>query len=179
MDQGFIDKFRYALNTDVARRLLIKYFVSKGFDNFDRLLYPPFIQDLPQTIPEFADKLEVVPYCHNIDPMADSAILGWNLFVMGTQRQFLGETHHVGLNQLAMQLQQGSVIAENQLATRQTTPKKIVHFITTVLAKHRGGYINLAPKVISMQSQSQQSYRPRAGASSMSNSFFTRSGYGV
>ena len=179
MDHGFIDKFRYALNADVARRLLIKYFVSKGFDNFDRLLYPPFIQDLPQTIPEFVDKIEVIPYCGNIDPMADSAILGWNLFVMGTQRQFLGETYHVGLNQLAMQLQQGQVIAENQLATRQTTPKRIIYFISNVLSRHKGGYLNLAPKILPLQNQNQQSYRPRAGASSMAQSFFTRSGYGT
>ena len=166
MDHRFIDKFRHALNTDVSRRLLIKYFVSKGFENFDRLLYPPFIQDMPETIPEFMDKLEVIPHCMNIDPMADSALLGWNLFVMGTHRQYLGETYHIGLNQLAMQLQQGQVLAENQLATRQTTPKRIVHFITTALARHRGGYVNLAPKILPLPSQRQQSHRPRGGASS-------------
>ena len=176
MDHRFIDKFRHALNTDVSRRLLIKYFVSKGFDNFDRLLYPPFIQDLPETIPEFADKLEVIPHCMNIDPMADSALLGWNLFVMGTHRQYLGETHHIGLSQLALQLQQGQVLTENQLATRQTTPKRIVHFITSTLAKHRGGYVNLASKTLPLPSQRTQSYRPRAGGSSAS-SMFTRSGY--
>jgi len=177
MDHRFIDKFRHALNTDVSRRLLIKYFVSKGFDNFDRLLYPPFIQDLPEVIPEFADKLEVIPYCMNIDPMADSALLGWNLFVMGTHRQYLGETYHTGLSQLAMQLQQGQVLAENQLATRQTTPKRIVHFITNTLSKHRGGYVNLAPKTLPLPSQRQQSYRPRGGAANMASTMWNRSGY--
>ena len=179
MDHGFIDKFRQALNSDVAQRLLVKYFVSKGFDHFDRLLYPPFIQDMAQTIPEFADKLEVVPHCTNIDPMSDSAMLGWNLFVMGTQRQYLGETYHVGLNQLAMQLQQGQVLSENQLATRQTTPKRIIHFVTTALARHKSGYLNLTPKVSPLPSQRQQSYRPRVGASGMASTMFTRSGYGT
>lgn len=179
MDHVFIDKFRHALNTDVARRLLIKYFVSKGFDNFDRLLYPPFIQDLPQMVPEFADKFEVIPHCNNLDPMSDCALLGWNLFVLGTQRQYLGETHHVGLNQLALQLQQGQVLSENQLATNQTTPKRIVHFVTSALARHKGGYVNLAPRVLPLPSQRQQSYRPRVGAANMAQSFFTRSGYGA
>ena len=175
MDHGFIDKFRYALNADVARRLLIKYFVSKGFDNFDRLLYPPFIQDIQQTIPELADKIEVIPHCGNIDPMADSALIGWNLFMMGTQRQYLGESYHIGLSQLALQLQNGQVLSENQLATRQTTPRRIIHFITSTLSRHKGGYLNLTPKVMPLN----QSHNPRTGSSGMAQTFFTRAGYGT
>jgi len=178
MDHTFIDKFRHALNTDVVSRLLVKYFVSKGYENFDRLIYPPFMQDLPQMIPELADKIEVIPHCQNIDPMSDSATLGWNLFVLGTQRQFLGETYHIGLPTLAMQLQQGRVIAENQLATRQTTPRRVLHFVESVLSRHKSGYVNLAPKIIPLPNQ-RQTYRPRAGANGMVSQFFTRSGYGT
>jgi hypothetical protein len=172
MDSTFIDKFRHALNADVAQRLLIKYFVSKGYDNFDRLLYPPIIQDMAQMIPEMADKIEVVPFCEIIDPLSDTATLGWNLFVMGIQRQFLGETHHVGLASLALQLQQGQVLSENMLATRQTTPRRIVKFVIDVITKHKAGYINLTPRVMPLALHGRGSYNP-------GGQMFARSSYGT
>ena len=87
----FIDRLRHTLNSDVVQRLLIKYFLSRGYENFDRLIYPPFVQDLPFMVPELADKVEVIPHAQNIDPMSDSAVLGWNLFVLGSNRCYLGE----------------------------------------------------------------------------------------
>jgi len=174
MDPKFVDDFRHALNGDVARRLLIRYFSNKGYECFDQLIYPPMVQDMPMVIPEMVDKIEVVPHAQNIDPMCDTAQLGWNLFILGHQRIYLGETYHTGLKQLALQLQRGVVIAEDQMATRQTTPKRLIHFVTRILESHRGGYLNLSPKIMPLTMR-----RPQIGGSNMAQSFFTRSGHGV
>lgn len=176
VDSRFIDRLRHKLNTDVVERLLIKYFMSKGYDNFDRLIYPPFVQDIPFMVQELADKIEIVPHAVRIDPLADTAVIGWNLFVLGTYRCFLGETQHQGLRQLALQLTQGMVASQDQSATRQTTPRRVIKFITDVLAKHQSGYVNLTPRVVPMPLQ-RQAYRPRTAGSS-AGSFFVRSGGG-
>jgi hypothetical protein len=172
MDANFIDRFRHVLNNDVAGRLLIKYFTSKGFDCFDSLIYPPLVSDISGMIPEMMDKIEIVPYARNIDPMRDIAELGWNLFVLGNNRMYLGETFHNGLKQLALQLQQGAVLSEDRTASRQTTPRRIINFITRVLVSNRGGYLNLTPRVVPMQLQ-----KSLAGSGSqMSHQFFSRVG---
>lgn len=175
IDPRFVDKLRHTLNADVVQRLLIKYFIGKGYDNFDRLLYPPLIQDLPYIVQELADKVEVIPHAQSIDPMADAAILGWNLFVLGNNRCYLGETHHQGLRQLSMQITQGNVFSTDQTATHQTTPKRIIKFVVDVLAKHSSGYVNLTPRVVPLPLQ-RQAYKPRSGGVS-TGSMFVRSGY--
>ena len=174
MDPKFVDQFRHSLNNEVARRLLIRYFLNKGYECFDQLIYPPLIQDLPYAIQEMVDKVEVIPHAKNIDPLSDSATLGWNLFVLGHQRIYLGETYHNGLKQLALQLQRGAVIAESQMATHQTTPKRIVAFIIRILESHEGGFVNLTPRVMPLNMR-----RPQIGGANMAHTFFTRSGYGT
>lgn len=171
MDTRFVDKLRFALNNEVAERLLVRYFVGKGFDktNLDRLIYPPILQDMPFTITEMSDKLEIVPHAQNIDPIGDTAKLGWNLFVLGSQRCYLGESYHQGLKRLALQLQQGQVISEDQMATRQTTPRRIITFISRAFQSHEGGFINLTPRTIPMQFQHTRSV-------GMSQQFFARAG---
>jgi len=148
--------------------------VNKGFECFDQLIYPPVVQDMAYAIPEMIDKIEVVPHARNIDPLSDNAILGWNLFILGSQRIYLGETYHAGLKQLALQLQRGSVIAEDHSATHQTTPKRIVTFVTRIFESHTGGYINLSPRIMPLNMR-----RPQVGGANMAHTFFTRSGYGT
>ncbi len=171
MDHQFIDKLRHTLNNDVASRLLIKYFVTKGFDSFDGFVYPPLIYDLPMVIPEMADKLEVAPHARLIDPINDMAELGWNLFVLGNQRMYLGETYHLGLKQLATQLQQRSVLTEDRSSTRQTTPRRIINFIERVMLTHRGGFLNLAPRTAPMVP-----FQQFSGSTGMGQQFFNRVG---
>lgn len=175
MDHQFIDKFRHTLNADVARRLMIRYFMSKGFDNFDTLLYAPMVQDMPYAIAEMSDKIEIIPHSVNIDPAGDKAELGWNLFVLGSHRQYLGETYHHGLKMLAMQLQQGHVLSEDMMATRQTTPRRIIHFVSRVLTTHKQGYLDLTPRTVP---QGQQGPRAGGAGSGMAGQFFSRAGGG-
>ena len=173
MDTGFVDKLRATLNNEVAERLLVRYFVSKGFDKtqLDRLIYPPLIQDMQFAITEMSDKIEVVPYVKNINPMTDTAELGWNLFVLGNQRCFIGESFHVGLKRLALQLQHGQILSEDQTATHQTTPRRIINFMVRVLQAHEEGYINLTPRIIPLPYQ-----QPRASGLGMAQQFWARPG---
>lgn len=139
----FNDQLRRTLNLEVVRRLLVRYFlVDKGIDSIDSLIYPPIIASLPFDIPELSAYVEVIPHTDRVDPIHDTAELGWNLFVLGNHRQFLGKTYHVGLVNLASQIY-NNCIDNNGIATNQTTPRRIIHFIMKTLGSHSGGYVNL------------------------------------
>jgi hypothetical protein len=149
IDSYTIDKFKHVANTEVVRRLLIKYFVDKGFsESFDRQMYPALIQDLPLVIPVLSNKIEIVPYAEEVNTAMSRAILGWNLFVLGNQRMYLGETHHNSLPDLARQIRSGVVRTPESgfnTARRQTTPRRIITFVTRVLEHHESGYVDLNP----------------------------------
>lgn len=129
-------------------------------------------------IPSLANKLEIVPHAENIDTSIGKAVLGWNLFVLGNQRMYLGDTHHNDLKGLARQIKTGIILPESAFATarRQTTPRRVIAFITRVLGDHQAGYIDLAPGAMIQDPGERYGMR---GANSMPQQFFTRSGYGT
>lgn len=179
MDSYEVDRIRHKANTEVIRRMLIKYFIEcKGFANsFDRQLYPSLIQDLPIMIPILSSKVEIVTHMENLDNMQGKAILGWNMFVLGNQRMYLGETYHNDLPGLARQIKSGSILIPEGVtpnATRQTTPRRIIHFICRALGDRSSGYVDLSvPNPTNL-------VRMGAGQSmSMQSQYFTRSGYGA
>ncbi|MHA1290889.1 MAG: hypothetical protein ACTSPB_26180 [Candidatus Thorarchaeota archaeon] len=180
MDSYDIDRIKQRSNVEVVRRLLIKYFIDKGFtESFDRQLYPSIIQDLPATIPALASKLEIVPHVEDLDVSQGKAVLGWDLFVLGFSRMYLGETYHNNLQDLARQVASGSVlIPEGAMssATRQTTPRRIIHFITRVFEQKKAGYIDLAPTTGQVSAPGEPYGR---SANSMGQHMFSRSGYGT
>jgi len=146
MDNGVIDKIQHASNTEVVRRLLIKFFLDLGFDtSFDRHVYPPALQSLVLAIPVLREKVEVIPFAVDVDNDNNRITLGWNLFVLGNHRMFLGETFHNDLSSAVDQLRSGFVTGEDGQARRQTTPRRIISFIVRVLGQNDGGYINLTP----------------------------------
>lgn len=176
MDANSTQQLKHALNTEVVRRMLIKYFVESGYENFDTLIYPASLQNMPMVIQELYTKIEVEPHALNIDPLTDSAKIGWNLFVLGEQRMYLGETYHSGLKTLAQQLQTGQVVSEGYVATKQTTPRRIIHFVTSALSKVEAGYTDLNPSI----QPNLFAFGNRLGSNmAQSNQFFTRSGYGT
>lgn len=179
MDSTTIDKLKHITNTEVIRRLLVKYFIDKGFtESFDRQLYPSMIQDLPYVIPVLTNKLEVVPHAEDVDPTIGKARLGWNLFVLGNQRMYLGETYHNNLRDLARQIYTGNILppnTESLSARRQTTPRRIVTFITRVLGDHDAGYIDLAPST-NPPMQPGSAFGSRLSMTGMPQQFFSRSG---
>jgi hypothetical protein len=147
MDQCDVDRIKHAVNVDAVRRMLIKYFVTKGHTNdFNRLLYPADLMDMPMAIPQLMNKLEIVPHALDLDQTTGRATLGWNLFMLGTSRMYLGETIHDNLTDLARQIRGGMINGgSRRTAKRQTTPKRIVNFILRVLSSSEAGYVDLVP----------------------------------
>lgn len=149
MDARSIDKIKHIVNTEVVRRMLIQYFQLKGFgESFERLMYPSIIQDLPLAIPMLGSKIEVVPFASEIDPALGKAVIGWNMFVLGNHRMYLGETYHNNLLDLARQIKSGMIKPPEgtySTARRQTTPKRVVSFITRILENCKAGYVDINP----------------------------------
>lgn len=173
MDSGSINSIKHSLNTDAVRRMLIQYFVEKGFtESFDKLLYPAAMQDITTAIPIIDSKIEVIPHAVKVDPMAGTATLGWNLFVLGNHRMYLGETFHRDLGDLARQIQSGFLTMEDTSGSRhQTTPRRVVHFITRVLSKHDDGFVDLGERGYPTNSQA------RSTSLGQSGMFYGRTGY--
>lgn len=183
IDSIDIDKLKHLSNNEVVKRMLIKYFIDKGFeDSFEKQLFPPMLQDLTSTIPLIASKIEVVPFAKEIDTALNKAVLGWNLFVLGNQRMYLGETHHTGLSDLARQIRSGT-IARSELggsitARKTTTPRKVILFISKVLGNNEAGYVDLNLTNVPFR-QPGEPYAAKQSLSGMPQQFFTRSGYGT
>jgi len=182
VDSQTIDQIKHVSNTEVVRRLLIKYFWDKGFgESFDRQLYPALVQDLPLVIPVLSNKVEIVPHANEIDTSQGRAVLGWNLFVLGNQRMYLGETYHNSLHDLARQIRSGSIRAPElgvHTARRQTTPRRLVSFVTRVLGQHEAGYVDLSPSTKPYRNPGEP-YAGKASLAGMPQQFFGRSGFGT
>jgi len=178
MDSIVVDKIKHVSNTEAVRRLLIRYFIDKGYtESFDRHIYPGLIQDLTMAIPILANKIEVEPHAEELDTSMGKAVLGWNLFVLGNHRMYLGDTYHNDLKGLARQIKEGIILPESiASARRQTTPRRIVTFITRVLSDHEAGYIDLVPAMSGATPGDQYKKNSMMG---MPQQYFTRSGYGV
>lgn len=141
MDNRVIERIAHNLNTELVRRLLIKYFVDKGFtESFDMTIYPPLLKDMIEEIPELNGKIEIEPFAEAIDPTTGHARLGWNLFALGNSRMYLGETEHSNLSDLDRNdfaIQEGSDLTVKY----PTTPRKVIQFVTRMLNKSRDGYV--------------------------------------
>lgn len=138
------DRLELALNEELVRRLLIKFFAERGFkENFDRSVYPPVLQDLTEAVSQLSGKIELEPYALEIDPQTGYARIGWNLFLLGNQRMYLGETDHSDLSELAKQIDEGQfVIQESDQVARQTrTAREIVTWISRALGRSMSGII--------------------------------------
>jgi len=173
-------RVRHAANTEAVRRMLIKYFVDRGFEeSFDRSVNPVMIQDLPIANVGLETKIEIEPHALEIDPTTGRGVLGWNMFVLGNQRIFLGETHHASLLELARQIKAGQIQVEAIVGTRRcTTPRRIITFIERVLSDRLGGYTDISPRDRPMAVRP-RAYRPLGNAGSQESSFHTRSGFGT
>jgi len=124
------------LSTEFCRRLLIRYFSLKGFENFDAKVFPPLVQDLPQLVPELAARVEVEPFVLDVDPGSGLHRLGWNLFVLGNRRLYLGESSHFSMAELAS----GSSGPQELLARSSwSSPRRVVKFVTSVLGNSQAG----------------------------------------
>lgn len=181
MDSHVIENLKHVSNTEAVRRMLIRYFMEKGFtESFDRHVYPAIVQDLAQVIPQLSTKVEIVPFAEEIDSYQGKAVLGWNLFVLGTHRMYLGQTYHSDLRSLASQIQSGAImIPEGDISNArcQATPRRIITFITRVLGTHKSGYVDLAMPS-NPGRKIGEPYMTKNSMMGMPQQFFSRSGYG-
>lgn len=137
------DKVYTALNQELIRRLLIRYFTQKGFkENFTKRIYPPLIQDITVQVPHLNGKVEVQPYVEDINPESGVVRLGWNLFVLGQKRLYLGESIHTSLAEV-----QNAVFGPppNTRFINYATPKRIVNFIVRILGNSKNGDVSTRP----------------------------------
>ena len=107
--------------------------MHKGFEyNFDDPIYPPDVLDLEAAIPDILNKIEVSMFVEEADPTMGFVKVGWNLFVLGTQRMFLGYTFHTDLNQIKPGAGRSNLPTE-----LIATPRGVVKFIVDTLTNNR------------------------------------------
>ena len=153
MRADLIDKIRQSLSREFVMRSLVRYFKERNFENFDAHIYPPTLQDIPKHIPALADKVEIEPYVESVDQKLGSVHLGWNLFVLGTYRMYLGSTIHRSLTELHQTSAPAGTI--NEL---RATPRNVTKFIISVLTDN-GEKVQPSASVI----PTVPSMRPRIG----------------
>jgi len=137
------ERIRMMFNLEYAKRLLIRYFVKKGFaESFDVHIYPPLIHDIPKEIPQLLGKVEVVPYIEEIDPASGTVRVGWNLFVLGHSRMYLGNSTHKDINEINVGQYAG---ASSLSAKKAVTPKQLIKFVVGELTDKKGGFLDTAP----------------------------------
>lgn len=142
MDNHVVNNIRRTLNIELVRRLLIRYFYDKGFnESFDMRVYPPALMDIVDRVPELDNKVEICPFAVEMDPMSGFARLGWNLFALGNQRFFLGYSEHASLAELAHSKGQGPTLVENRVSMSEATPRQVIAFVTRTLGNSEQGMI--------------------------------------
>ena len=100
------------------------------------------IQDIQEVIPEISNKVELTPFMEELDPTTGFVKIGWNLFVMGTNRKFLGYTVHESLEDLQ---QPGDSKKAQESSLRYTTPNELVDFIVETIQKYDDDHVALGP----------------------------------
>lgn len=89
-----------SLQKEFVRRNIIKYFEMKGYDNFLVKPYPPSIIDIADSTGILDGLIEIKYYLEDINMNNNILKIGWNLFVLGSQRAFLGYTTHKNFSEI-------------------------------------------------------------------------------
>jgi hypothetical protein len=170
-------RIKKQLQRELMKRRMIEYFINKGFENFDMPLYPPACYDMPIKIPALYTRVEVIPSVEETDTTLGTVRLGWNLFVLGINRQFLGETTHTGETDVIRAIM-GAPNVEIP-AEVKCTPNDVIRFVLKILDESKSGYIELPanfqvpPGALTLPLIS-KARNPRVGPGS-SGSFYARS----
>lgn len=116
------------MQKELLRRKLIAYFKSKGYDNFLVKPYPPSLCDMPEMVDILNSLLEVKNYLEDIEIQSGVIKVGWNIFLLGNNRAFLGHTSH---NSVADVENSCSHVA--QYPDGKLTIKQIIEWIVNVV----------------------------------------------
>ena len=139
------DRIVDKLDSEVIRRLLLRYFFNHGVEDMRQRVYPGIMVAIEEEVPELLGKIEVVPYAAEIDPRTGYGKFGWNLFVLGNQRMFLGYTEHPEVG--GVDLKSLESLQHEGTSRNETTPQKIIAFVTRVLGKVESGRIRKVPQI--------------------------------
>lgn len=129
---NLLEHIRKALTVHILRESLNCYFSDKELTK-DDYIYPPAIRDIADSVPILSGRVEVVPYMEEINPTTNWVKVGWNLFVLGNQRIFLGHTIHESLAHM-----ERAAVNEESMKTsiRKSTADEITKFIIENILKH-------------------------------------------
>jgi hypothetical protein len=97
LNQSLKNEIVKILEKEYLRRSLIRYFKEKGYDNFLNCPYPPTLLDVCEKIPSLNGIIELSYFVDDINMENNSLIVGWNIFVLGNKRIFIGNTVHNNL----------------------------------------------------------------------------------
>jgi len=152
-----INRIKSILEEEYISIILKKYFDLKGIENLDAHIYPPSLQDMQHSIPQLAEKLEVVPSVDKINTMEGTVQLRWNLFALGINRMHLGDTVHKSLSEI----RSANIVPPQGTPIKMvTTPNKIIKFLVRVLHDNKE-IVN--PSVTAVPAVSATTARPRIG----------------
>lgn len=129
MNPKLLNNLRNILGIASVRQQLDEYFENKNIDE-KSMIYPPSIQDI-NSINEIANKVEVIPFMEELDPTSGNIKVGWNLFVLGTNRKFLGYSVHDSFNDI-----KESEIKSMDNVLSYATGEEIKNFIVETLQKY-------------------------------------------
>lgn len=127
-------RLEHRIGREVATKTLKEYMEQRGYDNMNLLVYPPAVHDIAMQ-PDTFKKVELIPFPEETDPTSNSVTVGWNLFVLGTNRLYLGSTTHNSLSDL-----QGGGITEGAEVNLEKTAGEVIDFIVRTLDTHRDGF---------------------------------------
>lgn len=140
------ERIRTALNAELTRRLLNRYFVMKGYtESFDKRIYPPILQDMAMLVPQLFGKIEIVPSVEDIDPNTGVVKLNWNLFALGNNRMWLGQSAHTNLSEVRTPIA-GPLMSTARMT--HATPKRIIEYLVKVLGNSKSGDLTIVPNTI-------------------------------
>lgn len=138
MDLKLTNRITNLMHAALTRKLLTRYFMTKGIEesNWDKPLSPQTLSDLPQAVPELHQKVEVIPYVMKLDPLTGLTEVGWNLFVLGSKRMYLGRTKHKSLGELTNLA--GPSEADNAIE-KASSARRVIQYIVDMLKASEEG----------------------------------------
>ena len=118
-----------ALLKEFLRRSLTKFFMEKGFDNFLVSPYPQTILNIAEMVPILNGVLEVKYHLDDININTNAVKLKWNIFVLGNNRIYLGDTTHLSLTEISNGLNASDINFSGPRSIKEII-EAIVHFLS-------------------------------------------------